>query len=273
MSDKPVLRNFLYLDSSAVENYLSGIEGGLAEEETQLERQSKEGGGKADVGLAGLGGIEAGGEGEYTAEKHRQIRATAAARFQALHSTLRENEMIEVVEEFDDNQWDGLRRGDVVEAVGELELSKWDQMAEAIDSVGDLLPVMEQFAPEALNKEAREMLKGVQTVVQLTEEQGVVVSLKLYEERGHPLVARLSPLHLQTRKADLRGDVTLFGRVQRKLKEEQSYSVMQLLPEGSELGKQLEEEMKEASEEDSENPLLERISGPALLIQPIAIWR
>jgi hypothetical protein len=78
-----ILRNFLYLDTQLVDDYLSSIEGGLYEE-TIVEKTQSVGGGNIEGGIEIFKGN---GKKESTngTEVTKQVRKTDSANFQRLY--------------------------------------------------------------------------------------------------------------------------------------------------------------------------------------------
>lgn len=110
-----MLRNFLYLDTSTVSDYLSSLEGSVIDgqvDHTQSTKNEKSIRGDFKVLQGGLGG-------SGSSETKEKRLVTDAARFQRLYELIREKHL-QYLDAFDDAIWQQIQRGELLELPGKI---------------------------------------------------------------------------------------------------------------------------------------------------------
>src|SRR3990172_9302668 len=105
-----ILRDFLFLNTNMLRNYLSSAEGYIESEQSQIETESVTKGGKADVKIL---------EGSISTESSRETASkrtlTEAAQFQKLFDILENHDQIKHLDVFENEYWSTIQRDDVLE--------------------------------------------------------------------------------------------------------------------------------------------------------------
>ena len=110
------LRNFLYLNTKVVEDYISTIDGYTYDEESQTIATSKENtiAGKAAIGVASGNGTHMGKQSE---EVKRSVHISDTARFDRIYKHLcsDEEDGLKYYEFISETEYNNLCRGDFIE--------------------------------------------------------------------------------------------------------------------------------------------------------------
>jgi len=266
--NKIILREFAYFDRQKIEDFISSIEDGLIREikETTREIDAEL---KAKMGIPGV--VEVGGGlGSKGSEIQELKLSTDASLFQRLYTYFISNKSITSIKEINKELWDKIENGDIIEIFGEVELST---MENVIDLLTMLLPYMRK---QAATKESK---KGIQSLEIISSSKaGVNIRISL-ENRSYKFVASLPNEKIRVTKQELNSTYTVLCRVQRKLNPGESFDLFSLIPGLKLPRKQIRTLVK--SFPTNIQPFIEkpitiedfRISHPAMIVTPIAIYR
>src|SRR5262249_24532860 len=135
------LRNFLYLDGSLTDTFLSQLEGGVyeVEEQSNTESVDRSRGGAARAGPLS-GHISRGSAGEQRVT--RTVRQTPEAAFSRLEQLLEDADAIQWLEALDDTIWRDLRRGEVVAIESLIEVPSLLRVVDLASGIGPLVNLM-----------------------------------------------------------------------------------------------------------------------------------
>lgn len=109
------LRNFLYINSKLLDDYISAIDGYVYEEETQKLNEINQKAASAKANVLGIGG-----DGKYekqsSEEVERKVRISEAAKFDKLFEYLSADEYspLKYYEILNDEEFSGLGRDDLL---------------------------------------------------------------------------------------------------------------------------------------------------------------
>lgn len=115
-----ILRNFLFLDTNMLTDFLAQIEGYVIEgpiDQTEMKKGQKDI--KGDVKV-----IKGGGTSEKSTEIKQRLATTDGARFQKFYELANENEMVAYLDAFDEGIWHGIRRGELLEVQAKIGFPK-----------------------------------------------------------------------------------------------------------------------------------------------------
>lgn len=219
-----VLRDFLYLDTGIVDNYLAGIAGQFEEKIVETHEKSGSLSGEVGIAPAKLGG-ELGSK--SIVEVTKQPVISDAAKFHRLYTALEnlssgESDMpfIQYHEFMDPQLWNALSRDSVIEVLVNVTLSKLTTLVQASKWVGRWNDIAQRATGHSFISESdRPNIELAEQISEATiSEKGLPVVLKFVESPEYKLVVYLNPQYLRVAVGELtRGQITAFCKVQRKL--------------------------------------------------------
>ncbi len=267
------LRDFLYLDGKVVRSYLASVEGAAYDEETVTERTGTEAGGGLSAGVPGL---SIGGKGSRTAgsEVTRQVRMTDDVLFQRLVAALQEADALESAEGEAGINWAALGRGSAVEVAVTPAFSKVSQIATTIDAILPLAAVVEAATGKSpLDDTALEAVEGFRLLERTQGERGVPCTFSAVGSSAQRFIAFLNPQHLRAPLTDFLGEMTLLCKIQRKLKDGETFDLFD--PLAVLQGIQMNREQRRKLDTDTRMPeeLRDTVVGPAFVVTPVAVYR
>jgi hypothetical protein len=260
------LRRFLYLDGDLTDEYLAQAEGGLYEEEDQTSTGSTEKG--AGLG-AGVGPVsaKAGASSEHQESRARKVRQTEESAFSRLATLLNDADSVQWLETFDEEVWDQLDRGEVLEIECQLQVPKLIQFTQ-IGS--DLEPMKELMglSGEQLDESALQGFAVLGLITQMLD--GLPVFASALGAPQYSFIATLDSKHLRVPIDELQGEARLYCSLERKLRDDQQYSIVDTMPALRNLP-----DIEDAKRELLENEMLSdsAVDPPAAIVSPIAIFR
>lgn len=265
-----VLRNFLYLDTQLVDDYLSSIEGFLYDSETVVEKEidgrtfdtKNKSGQQSDKNESILG-----------LEVTKKLRLTDSSKFQRLYKLLKNEDAFSYWETVTAQQWDNLKRNDLLEGIVTVRFSNMDGISAWAGRMNQLAGFMESVTGESLLEgEFTEAMKGLNGLGQLQQGKGIPCVMSCIDS-DYKFVAYLNPQFLKVSKENMIGELTIFCKVQRKLRNDEKIDLNEIFP--SIQNSNLSSIFKEFSGDiDIVPPELEdTVNGPAAVIIPIAIYR
>lgn len=259
-----MLREFLYLDSALVDQYLAQVEGGLYDDERE-----RLGGASSRATDGGLGAGQVGGNviTSRSEEVERVRRQTPESRYNRLHEALSNSFLF--IDESSDNVADQLQVRQMISAdcyVDIPSLSRTLANAPALEGVADLMKV---FAPDKINGDFENALGGLTKLS--TMSNGDIVATGELGNNQASLAFKLSQKALRIPVDELEGEAVVVGRVQKKWPAGQRYSLLNipgLNIMSREDRRRVEKETK--AENQAEGTFIE---GPGASLSVVAIFR
>lgn len=266
-----ILRNFLFLDTKMLNDYLATIEGHTQDGPiSQTEYKKSEKKGKAGYKVA---------EGELSTEKSTEIKKnfafTDAAKFQHFYEVVEENNMYSFLDLFDDEYWSNLRRGELIEAEILLQLPDPYLITQLFGNLSPLLDIMETIGDNPLaDPKTKAMFEGMQGISKLNENRPIPLICNSVGTPGYKFICSLPQKYLQCTQEELNSEATLFGKIQRIIPKGQKYEVFSLVSAfSSTIPNITKKQQKELQNDLEEKGVSEIIEGPAVLVIPLAIYR
>ena len=264
-------RNFLFLDTSMLDDYLATITGyvvGGAINQVEVEKRGK--GGKAGYKVV---------EGEITSEKSmetkRTLAITDAAKFQQLYELMEQDGLFTYLDSFDRETWDSVGRGDIVEAEITLRVPEAFTLSQVMNDLSPFLDLMELIGEDPFaDPETRMAFEGFGKLAQWMENKPVPIVGESLGTPGYKFACMLPRKYLRCALTDLQGEATLFGKVKRIIREGSKYDLFSLFPAiGSSLPSLSKQQQIKVQKELAEKGLAEVVHGPAFLVTPLAIYQ
>ena len=286
----PQLRNFILRDDRQIQEYLEAIERGAIEGPIiQTEGSKGSVGGGLALGTAHLGGRVEAKKGTEESSQAQVVR-TPAANFQRLYDFLQEAEGIEMLEACDDACLEAVALGQVVEAQVVGRLSRQDQqilriqqgasqLTDLVKVANDLKGVLEPFEEAAsafgvdLDTDDPEFANTIDKIknfkapvfpeVESPRKIAIVGTLIGYSRPVFAVPVRTETL--QKEPGELDGEYTILGKVIKKIPTGATCDAT----EYSSLPSSLNRARRRKTETSSTEP----IKGPAMVLEPIAMYR
>lgn len=261
-----MLREFLYLDSSLVDQYLAQVEGGLYDNERERlgDASSRAAGGGLNVDIGQDSGNVTTSRSE---EVERVRRQTPESRYNRLHDALKASFL--PLDESSVDVFNQLQLRQMVTAdcfVDIPSLSRTLANASALEGVADL---MKMFAPEKVNGEVENTLGGLAKLSAFSN--GNFVATGELGDGEAKLAFKLSQEALRVPLEELEGEAVVIGRVQKKWPAGQRYSLLNI-PGLNMMSREDRRKMeKETKPENQTQGTF--VDGPGASLSVVAIFR
>lgn len=269
-----ILRNFLFLDTKAVDNYLAAAEGSLMEgsfEQTDVEKRTKLG--KAGVSkvvtVEGNTGVEA------STETKQKRSLNDSAKFQRLYDILEEQESIQQLDAFDPGIWEQFRRGEVLEIEALIRIPQVFALSEAVEVTTPIAELMGLFGQNPLaDPQTKQQFEQARSTAQLFESEPIPLLFEAVSTPKFRFVATLPREHLRSKPTELQGEAAVFGKVQRIIPPKQTYEVPLISSSLSSYVTGINRAQRRKNKHtNSGQSLIEIVKGPAIILEAIAVYR
>ena len=186
------LRNFLYLNTKVIEDYIAAIDGYTYDEESQAIATSSENAlvGKGALGIASGSGSHTGKQSE---EIKRSVHISDAAKFEKVHKYLRSDEEdgLKYFEFLTDTDYSGLYRDDFLEVLVTARFSKMKELTDSVMKIAELAAVFETITnQQILDKKTTESVQGFSALGQIKSGKEITCVFE-FADGKHPIVAYL----------------------------------------------------------------------------------
>jgi hypothetical protein len=265
-----VMREFAYLDRQILEDLLSSIEDGIAE---QIKNCIKDHRGKPKV-KGSIKIIEC-----ETGEKYQEIdseelkKTTDASLFQRLFDHLERSKNIKKLS-LRSKSDNALDVGQFFEIEGNIELSNLEKL---IDNINSLTQFMKAIG-QKFDARTKEAVKGFQILGSQNVSKRLSVKVSIPENKTK-FIAILSNEKLRIAKNEIEGKYKIFCRVSKVLQKNETLDLFSLFPAGIKPNRsQLKDFLRNFKDTSPllNEPITEedlRIKYPAAPITAIAIYR
>ena len=267
------LRNFLYLNTKIIEEYLSAIDGYVYDEEAQVIVNTSE---NTIVGKAGVKIIT--GEGssvdKSVEEVKRSVKISDAAKFDRIFTYLQSGEeQIKYYEFLSEETFSELHRDDFLEVLVTVRFSKMKELTDSAQKLGELASFIQGITDQQLlDRKAQEAIKGLSTLGQLHSGKEISCVFN-FEDGKFPLVAYLDESYFRCAQENFVGQYYVLCKVLRKIPKGQNVKLDEILDDFKKLP--LNREQRRKMPQNMNNPDIVRdvIKGPLLVVIPIAVYQ
>lgn len=265
-----VLRNFLYLDTDMLNDYLSTLEGYLVESAELIENQVTKTSGKAGVTF-----VEAGRESDKESGTVKRVAHTNAGKFQRLYELLEDESMVQYLEAFDSTIWNGIKRNEILEVPGIISIPQMYSTLHEVGNISPLVDLMKAFGQsDLIDEKSMNAINGLKAIGDLNDNKDIPVVLNLESMSEYSFAAKLIPDYLKCEIDKLDGEVTIIGKVQKKIPKNEKYEVFSMVSGVDSLMKhQNREERRKYEKNKTDKNMSDTIKGPAMVLIPLAIFR
>jgi len=208
------VRDYRYMDTKRLQDYASAFGDGAIQEirEIWTEDSNVEGGAGVNIGGINLGGR--GGKGRSTSQE-TTMRVNMQSLFGRVYSQLNAMDGALQCYDFDDEiDVKSLNKGDIVEISRYFELSPLNQM---IQHVFNLYNTLEQMGlvKDSLDAQAQRAMSQMALIFRQGEESRELPLVSRTESSGASVIFVAKSNYLIVDEAELSGDLTVFGQVDR----------------------------------------------------------
>lgn len=252
-------RNFIFLDTNALNDYYSAIMGGLTDNQQLTTKDTTSRMGNASIKVVGA---SMGSESE--SELRKEIILTDAAKFNDLYELMDSNKDIKHLEFMEKTVWDSIRRGNIVEVDVSVRIPDLYNSKGALE---DLLPLFNALNSESDPKQ-KEMMAGIISLMSLGTNDTIPLICEAESNEKYKFVIELPKAFLRVNTENLNGEMTILGKVQKIFPENTEVEVFNMFSSLKPLMKMSKQKVSEEMEQ-----FIEKITGPALRIIPLAIYR
>lgn len=267
-----ILRNFYYISTVAVDDYVSAIDGAAITEEEQKRSETTGKGASAQLGVGPVaiaGGLKGATESEIT----RKLVQTYSGKVQKVYAYLEANGL-QFFDSMNEDSWKGVRRNVFLELDVEMRFSKIETL---IKSFRNLWPLFENLKTSqgdaVLTGDSSNALAMMALFSEADKKTGTPVELNFINGGDYRLVAYLDQSSFLVEPDSMPKEVTLLGKIQRVFASNEKVELINLIPLlekfsfNREMKRKLKESMKTFPEE-----LRDTVKGPGAVITPIAIY-
>jgi len=272
------LRSFLYLDENIVDDYLSQLEGGILEgpyTTKDTTTGSKEGGGGLKIGV-----LEGSGKGasSLSSEVAQTIRETPVAKFSRLYKLLEKEEAIQPLNGFDLDVYNQIELGEIVEVRGNAKLPQWEHLTKAISDLSSLIEIMKAVDQDPFaDNDGSQAYQGFSELIAKKAQEDIELIIAPIGSPKFKFVAKLDTARILRRKEELETEVTILGKVRRKLSERETIDIFRIAPRLNQLENLNRTQSRSIGKgknkvPSTDTPLDEVIKYPAMQLQAIAAY-
>lgn len=269
------LRNFLYLNTKIVEDYISAIDGFTYDEEShEIEYANEDAvGGNASIKILSGNGTHATKETEGI---KRSVKISDAAKFDKVYSFLQseeEEEQVKYYEFLNEEIFADLRRDDFIEVLVTARFSKMKELTDSVRKIADLANIIQGITEQQiLDKGAKEAVEGFSALSQLKSGKEISCVFE-FEDGRYPLVAYLDESFFRCEQENFVGESYVLCKVIRKLPKGQSIKLDEIFDDIKKLPLNREQRRKMPKSMDNPDGLKDVVKGPALIVLPIAVYQ
>ena len=269
------LRNFLYLNTKILDDYISAIDGFTYDEETQAIASSSENVAAGSVRLPIIG-AEGSHSGKKSEEIKRSVKINDAAKFDRLFRYLQtgdNDEALKYYELMNNEIYDALSRDDFVEVLVTARFSRAKELTDSVQKVANLAAIIQGITDQQiLDKKATEAINGFTALGELNSKKEVSCVFN-FEDSNYPLVASLDENYFRCAQESFVGQSYMLCKIIRKIAKGQNIMLDEIFDDLKKLP--LNREQKRKMPKNMNNPDIIRdvIKGPALTVIPIAVYQ
>lgn len=269
------LRNFLYLNTKIINDYLSSIEGFLYDEEAQSIATSSENALKAGMRIKIISG-DGSHTGKAAEEVKRSVQISDAAKFDKVFKYLQagdEDEQIKYYECLSEENFNDLHRDDFLEVLVTARFSKMKELTNTVKKLNELATIFQGITDQQiLDRKAQEAVAGFSALDQL--QSGKAISCVFnFEDGKYPLIAYLDEKYFKCDQESFVGESYMVCKVLRKIPKGKSVKLDEIFDDIKKIPMNRQQRRSMPKNMDNPDVLKDVVKGPALVVVPIAVYQ
>lgn len=266
-----ILRNFLYLDSGMLNDFLSTIDGYIEEgsiDQTELEKRNKSGKAAFKVAEGNL-------QSETSTETKQKIVRTDASKFQRLYDYLQEEDICQFLDAFDGEIWNQIKRGELIEVPAKMELAKPFALAQDLQDLMPMSQIVSSLGIEPFkDQEEAEIFNGLSFLGEYSKSTAVPIIFETESTKGYKFYCQLQREYVRTEINNFNSEADIIGKVQRIIPKGREEEVYSIIPAFESITSSMNRDQRRKNLRDKKNNNLSQlIKGPAIIVTPLAIYR
>lgn len=268
------LRNFLYLNTKVMEDYIAAIDGYTYDEEFQAIATSNENAvsGKGIIGVASGTGSHAGKQSE---EVKRSVRINDAAKFEKIYKYLQsvEDDGLKYYEILRESDYNALYRDRFLEVLVTARFSKMKELTDSASKIVKLATFFESITNQQIfDKKATQAVQGFSALEQMKSGKKITCVFE-FADGKHPLVAYLDESYFRCAQDNFVGQAYLLCKIIHKIPKGQNIKLDEVFEDIKKLP--LNRAQRRNMPKNMDNPagLRDIIKGPALVVLPVAVYQ
>lgn len=268
------LRNFLYLNTKVIDDYISAIDGYTYDEESQsIANKSEnkvEGSGKLFV-ASGKGTHS----GEYEEKINRSVRISDSAKFEKIYQYLKNDDYnnLKYYEVITDSDYNMLERDDFIEVLVNSRFSKMKKLTDSVSRLAEFASALENRTDKKiLNKEVNDAVNGFSTLGLIKSNKEIACVFE-FTDGKYPLVSYLNENNFKCNQYNFIGEAYLLCKIIRKLPKGKSIKLDEIFEDFKKLPLNRKQRRNMPQNMDNPSELRDVIKGPAFVVLPIAVYQ
>lgn len=269
------LRNFLYLNTKIIEDYIAAIDGYTYDEESQSIATSNEN--AVNSGLS-LKVVSAGGShnGKQLEEIKRSVKISDAAKFDKIYNYLQNNnedDSLKYYEFLSEDTYNELRRDDFIEVLVTARFSKTKELANSVQKIADLAILIQGITDQqVLDKKATNAINAFSALGK-TKPGKEISCVFSFNDGKYPLVAYLDENYFRCQQDSFVGQSYMLCKIIRKIPKGQSIKLDEIFEDIKNLPLNREQKRKMPKNIDNPDIIKDVVKGPAMVVLPVAVYQ
>lgn len=279
-----ILRDYMYLDTNRLQDYMSSLDSGTVEKLTEIQRSQSAGEAKGGVNIPSI--FEAGGGGSHEREttQQRSMRITAQNMFSRVYEALDNGNNIKVFDEDSVLPFGEVRRREVVEITRTFSPSP---MNDLIDNLLRLMDTMRGmgFVEEVNDPEMQQVVQALAMIFRGEEGREEVpmvarVGQDSQSEGDSAVVFLAKSQFILVDQGDFEGEMTVFGKVNKLVPAGHSLDLFDFIKLPRTFARQgnIKKDLLEMFESwpaEFGGPIAKEsleVAGPVIIVTPVAVY-
>lgn len=279
-----ILRDYMYLDTNRLQDYMSSLDSGTVEQLTEIQRSQSAGEAKGGINIPSV--FEAGGGGSHEREttQQRNMRITAQNMFSRVYEALDKDHEIKVFDEDNILPFRDIRRREIVEITRTFSPSP---MNDLIDNLLRLMNTMRGmgFVEEINDPETQQVVQALAMIFRGEEGREEVPMVARVEQDGRSgdesaVVFLAKSQFVLVDQGDFEGEMTVFGKVNKLVPAGRSVDLFDFikLPRAFARQGNIKKDLLEMFESwppEFGGPISKEsleVVGPVVVVTPVAVY-